>query len=151
MKKIFIGVLIGFILTLTIGFYFHIKYPNEIVITKEGKTETKQKENPATLEKCLACLSSKGEITESIKNNKMKISYQDACKVAEKEITLKSYKHFSYFLTAQISNTFTSGNLINYGLDFNAGKFLFENFGVLCGANITKNSFAPHIGFFIIL
>jgi hypothetical protein len=136
---------IGCLLTGLIMLYWH--NTNPIKIIGETPTTTITTHAPVDFKACDDCVKSKGEIKESINEKDiMHITYEDDCKFAYKDVTLKAYSPNRHLLIFQIMNTSYSNKLINYGGDISYYYMLWNRFGIGGGIAFNLKSFSEHAG-----
>lgn len=145
-KKYLIGGVIGFVLAgiLGIGYW---KYNPKIIITQETPTTTTITNIPPDYDHCIKCVESEGKISESIDiKNVMTITYEDMCKKAEKQVTLKAVGQRKHFLIFEISNSIYSDSFITYGGNLSYYYMLWDRLGIGGGTLINQKSANFHAG-----
>jgi hypothetical protein len=136
------GAIVAGLLTL----WWHTSNP-VIKIVKETPTVTTVTHQPSDYQTCKDCVNSKGEIKETINDkNVMHITYEDACKAAEKDVTLKSYSPNRHLLMFQFVNTSFKDSLITYGGDVSYYYMLWNRLGLGGGIMANAKSISPHFG-----
>jgi len=146
MKNSLIGFGIGCILTGIIMLFWHNANP-KIKIVGETPTTTTVTHPPVDFKACDDCVKSKGEIKETInEKNVMHITYEDDCKAAYKDVTLKSFSPNRHLLIFQIMNTSFSDKLITYGGDISYYYMLWDRLGIGGGIAFNSRSLSEHAG-----
>jgi hypothetical protein len=141
-----IGFGAGVILTGLLMLWWHNANP-KIEIGHETPTTTTVTKPPADFQACDDCVKSKGEIKETInEKNIMHITYEDACKAASKDVTLKVQSPYKYLIMFSLVNTSYSDRLITYGGDVSIYYMPWDRFGIGGGITMNSKSISEHVG-----